>query len=85
MLTSSMSLDTEVRVKIPEDKTLFLDCLTLKMKTLSCFEISVAIYQFTWHKIPEDLSLYHEHHTLHYKFVHILVCKHHKIINNFKM
>lgn len=85
MLTSSMSLDTEVRVKIPKDKTLFLDCLTLKTKTLSCFEPSVAIYEFTWHNIPEDFSLYHEHHSLHYKFVHILVCKYHKIINNLNM
>jgi hypothetical protein len=43
--------------------------VTLMMKTTGCSEMSVSIYQMTWHSIPEDGHLLkyipiYEHHPL---------------------
>jgi hypothetical protein len=44
--------------RIYKSKPLFMDCHILKRETASCSETSKNIYQSTWHKIPEDFSLY---------------------------
>ena len=36
---------------------LLLDSLTLKMKALQTFRMSVTIYHSTWRNIPQDLNL----------------------------
>jgi hypothetical protein len=36
---------------------LLLDCATLKMKTLQCFEVPATIDPVTHHKTPEALNL----------------------------
>lgn len=44
---------------VSSSPTAFLDCFTLKMKTLHPFETLVTIYQSSWRNIAEGLNLHH--------------------------
>lgn len=43
---------------IYDRRTLLDDCLTLKMKALYTYKMSVTVYHLTQHNIPEDMDLW---------------------------